>query len=82
MHSEMRYNALPLMDIDNLMWKKVKTQFEQDFRTTPTQLKKEGQLTNIAIIKAEAIHLIFGEKICNRNKQYQWKTTSPDQPNL
>jgi hypothetical protein len=29
-------NALPLMDIDNLMWKNLRTQFKQDFRATTT----------------------------------------------
>ena len=28
------YNALPFMDIDNLMWENVRTQFEQDFKAT------------------------------------------------
>jgi hypothetical protein len=30
------YNALPLMDEDNLIWENVRTQFECDFRATPT----------------------------------------------
>ena len=30
------YNALPLLDIDNLDWTRVKAQFERDFRASPT----------------------------------------------
>ena len=30
------YNALPLLDVDNINWENVKTQYEQDFRATPT----------------------------------------------
>ncbi len=30
------YNALPLLDIDNLDWEIVCTQFEQDYRAAPT----------------------------------------------
>jgi hypothetical protein len=29
------YNALPLMDVDNLIWENVKTLFEKDFCATP-----------------------------------------------
>jgi hypothetical protein len=28
--------ALPLMDVENLIWENVKTQFEADFCATPT----------------------------------------------
>ena len=30
------YNALPLMDIDNLDWQVVKARFEIDYKATPT----------------------------------------------
>ena len=30
------YNAQPLVDVDNLEWENVKTQFENDFHATPT----------------------------------------------
>jgi hypothetical protein len=30
------YNALPLLDVDNLNWDIVKAQFEQDYRAAPT----------------------------------------------
>jgi hypothetical protein len=51
------YNALPLMDVDNLIWENVKTQFESDFRATPTvstviqKLPKIRQKDNKTIIQ-------------------------------
>jgi hypothetical protein len=30
------HNALPLIDVDNLIWENVKIQFEKDYRATPT----------------------------------------------
>jgi hypothetical protein len=36
MHSDVRYNALSLMDVDHLIMENVKTQFEHDYKVTHT----------------------------------------------
>jgi hypothetical protein len=51
------YNTLSLRDVDNLNWKNVINQFEQDFRATPTisslikKLPEISQKNNASVIQ-------------------------------
>jgi hypothetical protein len=50
------YIALPLMDVDHLLWENVKTQYENDFRATPTMSSVIQKLPEIRQKKTMTIH--------------------------
>jgi hypothetical protein len=50
------YNALPLLDIDNLNWDILRNQFEKDYRAAPTISSVIQKLSEIEQRDIELVH--------------------------